>query len=51
MLADMNVAGIYVRTTGSLLLMIYFSCCRENIQHSMLDNPEFDNISIDNYKR
>ena len=36
--------------TVSLLQLIYFSTARENIQHSMLDNPDYNNISIENYK-
>ena len=50
MLAEMNVADIYVRTTRSLLQITYFCWCRENIQHSMLDHPYFNQISMDSYK-
>ena len=46
MLSEINVAGVYVITTGSLLQVIYIRCCRENSQHSVLDHPDFDNILI-----
>ena len=51
MLAEMNVADVYVRTTGSLLKIIYICRYRNNIQHYMLTNPDYSNISIRNYKQ
>ena len=51
MLDDMNVADIYVRTTGYLLPIIHFLQCRKNSQHSMSANTDFNNISMDKYKQ
>ena len=51
MLAEMNIYDIYVSNNVSLLQLIYIRWDRKNIQHSMLFNPEYNNISIDNYKR
>ena len=50
MLANMNVSDIYVSTTGYLLQIIYISRRIKNSQHFMPDNPDFSNISIENYK-
>ena len=51
MLAEMNVSDVYVSTTGYLLHVIYIRLCRGNSQHSMSVHPDFNNISIDNYKQ
>ena len=51
MLAEMNVAGIYASTTGYLLTMIYFCWCGKYRQYSITANPDFNNISIENYKQ
>ena len=47
----MNVTDSYVSTSGSLLQMIYFSRYMESIQHYTLDNPFYNQISIENYKQ
>ena len=44
MLDDMNVSNIYVNRNVSLVQLIYIRCNRENSQHTMLDNPEYNNI-------
>ena len=49
MLAEMNVVDIYVSTTGYLLQIIYSSVQR-NYPTFMLANPDYNNISIENYK-
>ena len=46
-----KISDIYVNTTGFLLQLINFRRCRKNSQHSMLANPDFNNISIDDYKQ
>ena len=46
----LKFSGIYVSTTGYLLHLIYFRECCKNSQQYMLDNPDFNNISIENYK-
>ena len=46
-----KIYEIYVSTTGSQLQIIYICWFRENIQHSMLDNHNYNNLSIENYKR
>ena len=51
MLDYINVAGIYGSTSGYLLQIIYIRWCRENIQHSMSANRDFNNILMENYKR
>ena len=45
-----KIANIYINITGYLLQLIHFHRCRENIQHSMFDHPDFDNIPIGKYK-
>ena len=51
MLAEVNVANIYVRTNISLLQIIYLGWCRENCQHSMSSNTYLNHILMENYKR
>ena len=51
MLPDMNVYEICVSTTGYPIQMIYIFQCKGNSQHSMSYNPDFSNISMENYKR
>ena len=51
MLAEMNVADIYVSTTGSLLTMIHFRQCGKKNQYSISSNPKFNNILMENYKQ
>ena len=46
MLAEMNVPDIYVGNTRYLFQMIFACNYRENSQHSMSDNPYYNNISI-----
>ena len=43
-------ANIYVITTGYLLNTIIFYHWMKNIQHSMLNHPDLNNISIEIYK-
>ena len=50
LLSEMNVAEIYGSTTGSPLQMIYICQYRGKSQHSLSDNPDFNNISMENYK-
>ena len=42
---------IGVSANGSLIQRIYIYWCRKNSQHYMLANPDFKNISMENYKR
>ena len=51
MLADINVAKIYVRTTGSLFLQMNIYWYIKNRQHSMLDDLDFNENSIETYKQ
>ena len=51
MLSEINVSDIYFRTTGSILQQISIIKCRENSQHYMPENPDFKNISMENYKQ
>ena len=44
-----KLSNIYVSIIFSLLLLMFICWGMENIQHSMLANPEYNNISIDNY--
>ena len=46
-----KISDIYVSTTGSILQLINFHWCRKNSQNSMLANPDFNNISIENYEQ
>ena len=46
-----KISAIHVSTTVSLLQTIYICQCMENIQRSLLAYPDFNNISIDNYKQ
>ena len=46
-----KIADIYISIARSLLQLIYIRCGRENIQYSMLDHPEYYNISIDSYNQ
>ena len=46
-----KIDNIYASTTGSLLQMINTHWCRESIQHYLLANPDYNNISIDNHKK
>ena len=50
MLSDINVVNIYVSNTVSLSLQINTCWCKKNIQHSMLDNPDLNDISVETYK-
>ena len=51
MISEMDVADISISTTGSLLLKLtYINRYRNNTQHSMLANSDYNNISIDKYK-
>ena len=45
----MNDSDIYVGITLSILHLIYISRGSKNSQQSMLDNPDKNNISIENY--
>ena len=49
MLTEINIYDIDVSTTGCLLPQNN-SRCNIYIQHDMSDRPDFNNISIDNYK-
>ena len=56
MLSEINfdlkiIANNYVSNIVSLLQFIFFSLKGNNIQHSMLDNPDNNNISIHNYDK
>ena len=56
MLSEINfdikiIANNYVSNIVSLLQFIFFSLEGNNIQHSMLDNPDNNNISIHNYDK
>ena len=44
-----KIPGIYVSTNWSLNQKINISWYRKISQHFMLDHPDFNNISIDNY--
>ena len=46
-----KIADIYISNTGYLLQLIEFQNYKKNRQHYILDNPDYSNISIDNYKR
>ena len=46
-----RISDIYVSITEFLHQLIYISWGRNNSQHSMLDNPDYNNISIDKYYR
>ena len=51
LLAKINVADIYVSTAGYKLQLIYI-CQFKNIgQQYRLANPDYNNISIDKYRR
>ena len=50
MIAEINVADIYVSITGSLLMHINICWRRGNCQDSMPDHPDFTNTSMRNYK-
>ena len=50
MLTEINIYDIDVSTTGCLLPQNN-SRCNIYIQHDMSDRPDFNNISIDNYKQ
>ena len=41
---------MYFINTGFLLQMMYICLCRVNIQHYMLANYDYNNMSIDNCK-
>ena len=45
------ITDIYFSITFSLIQLIYIRCRWKNIQRSILANTDFNNISIDNYKR
>ena len=47
----LTIANIDVIIAVSLLHLIYISHCRENIQHYMLADPDYNNISIENDKQ
>ena len=46
-----KIPDIYVSITVPLLQIIYTNRDRENIQHYMLDNTNYNNISTNNYKQ
>ena len=50
MLAETNVAEIYVSTYGALLLQIKTNIRRINSQNYMLSYPVLHDISMDTYK-
>ena len=43
-----KISDIYVSINVSLLQVIYLHCDRENSQHSILYNPEYKNVLIEN---
>ena len=46
-----KISGFYISPTGSLIQLINICRCRENSQDYMLDNTDYNNISIDIYKQ
>ena len=46
-----KIADIYVSISGYLLQQINIHQCKKNIQHSMLDHLDFNDMSIEPYKR
>ena len=45
------MSDTYVRITGYIIQQININWCRKSIQHFMLADSDFNNISIDTYKR
>ena len=44
-----KIGDVYVSITVYLLQIIYICLGSGNRQHQMLANPEYNNISVDNY--
>ena len=46
-----KIVKIFVSTSGNILQLLTFFLFRENSQHYMLSNPDFESIPLQNYKR